>query len=148
MAQPPHFTMDGAVYFVTTRLYKEGMVLDAGQLEAVCRTVQNAASNKELILYAYVVMPDHMHILFKPEPNSLSKTMQLIKGRSSRLLGPGVLWQKGFFDYAVVTEAKFKEKFNYIHRNPVKKGLAVRAEEYAYSSAREYQGLYGEAFYR
>ena len=61
---------------------------------------------------------------------------------------PGNVWQKGFFDFTIITEEKFREKFNYIHYNPVKWGLAERAEDYKYSSAMEYKIKYGEAFYK
>lgn len=39
-------------------------------------------------------------------------------------------WQKGFFDFTILTDKKFQEKFNYIHYNPVKWGLVERAEDY------------------
>jgi len=61
-------------------------------------------------LCAYVIMPDHVHILLKPINNGISKTMQLIKGRASRHINQGNLWQKGFFDFMILTEEKFKEK--------------------------------------
>ncbi len=57
------------------------------------------------------------------------------------------LWQKGYFDFTVITEKKFKEKFNYIHYNPVKRGLVEKAEDYKYSSAKECKDRYGEVFY-
>jgi putative transposase len=100
------------------------------------------------MLYAYTVMSEHIHILLRPINNELSKTMQLIKGRSSRHINKGTLWQKGFFDFLILTEEKFKEKFNYIHYNPVKRGLVERAEDYKYSSAMGYKVKYGEVFYK
>jgi len=42
------------------------------------------AFKKELKLYAYIVMPNHLHVLVQPIENGISKTMQLLKGRSSR----------------------------------------------------------------
>jgi REP element-mobilizing transposase RayT len=73
--------------------------------------------------------------------------MQLIKGRSSRKINEGHFWQKGFFDFTILTEEKFREKFNYIHYNPVKRGLVEKAEDYKYSSAMRYRTKYGEVFY-
>ena len=189
MAQPPHFDMDGAIYFVTTRLKEEGRLLTEYQAQIVQRTIldlsnweereereakasptqasptqfllTHASENslkgrgdfsrpsriRELMLYAYVIMPNHVHILLKPINNGISKTMQLIKGRASRHINQGNLWQKGFFDFMILTEEKFKVKFNYIHYNPVKWGLVERAEDYKYSSAMEYKVRYGEVFY-
>ena len=62
-------------------------------------------------------------------------------------INKGSFWHKGFFDFAILTDKKFKEKFNYIHYNPVKKGLVEQPEDYKYSSAMEYRIKYGEVFY-
>jgi putative transposase len=174
MAQPPHFDIDDAIFFVTTRLNEEGCSLTNEEAGIIKNTIVDMAVKKELKLYAYVVMPNHLHVLAQPIENGISKTMQLLKGRSSRKINilreakasppkinskvttargrgdfsrPMNVWQKGFFDFTILTEQKFREKFNYIHYNPVKWGLVNNAEEYEYSSASEYKIKYGEAFY-
>ena len=148
MAQPPHFEIDGVIYFVTTRIKHEGRFLTEHEAEIVMNTILDSSTRKEIILYAYVVMPNHVHILIKPVTCGISKTMQLIKGRSSRQINEGNFWQKGFFDFGVLTKEKFREKFNYIHFNPVKGGLVKEAEDYKYSSAMAYKAEYGEVFYK
>lgn len=75
MAQPPHFGIDGAIYFVTTRLKEEGCLLTGHQAQIVQRTILDLANGGELILYAYVIMPNRIHILLKPINNGISKTM-------------------------------------------------------------------------
>jgi putative transposase len=147
MAQPPHFEIDGVIYFITTRLKQEGHFLTKNEAEIVANTILDSSTRKEITLYAYVIMPNHIHILLKPIICGISKAMQLIKGRSSRQLGEGNVWQKGFFDFGILTEEKFREKFNYIHFNPVKWGLVEKAEDYKYSSALAYKVEYGEVFY-
>ena len=59
----------------------------------------------------------------------------------------GSFGQKEFFDFGILTEEKFREKGNYIHFNPVKWGLAAKAEDYKFSSALTYKKEYGEVFY-
>jgi putative transposase len=147
MAQPPHFEIDGVIYFITTRLKQEGRFLTEREAEIVVNTILDSSTRKEMTLYAYVIMPHHMHILIKPIIYGISKAMQLIKGRSSRQVNEGNFWQKGFFDFGILTEEKFREKFNYIHFNPVKWGLVEKAEDYKYSSALAYKVEYGEVFY-
>jgi REP element-mobilizing transposase RayT len=174
MAQPPHFDIDGAIFFVTTRLNEEGRPLTNEEAGIIQNIIVDMAIKKESKLYAYVVMPNHLHVLVQPIDDGISKTMQLLKGRSSRKIntlretkasptknntkgktagGMGDLsrsinvWQKGFFDFTILTEQKFREKFNDIHYNPVKWGLVNNAEEYEYSSASEYKIRYGEVFY-
>ena len=147
MAQPPHFEIDGVTYFVTTRLKQEGRFLTEHEAEIIMNTILDSSTRNEMTLYAYVIMPNHMHILIKPIICVISKAMQLIKGRSSRQINEGNFWQKGFFDFGVLTEEKFREKFNYIHSNPVKWGLVKEAEDYKYSSTLAYKAEYGEVFY-
>ena len=52
------------------------------------------------------------------------------------------LWQKRFYDFNVWTERKQIEKLRYMHRNPVKRGLVEKPEQWEWSSFRSY--LYGE----
>jgi putative transposase len=174
MAQPPHFDIDGAIFFITTRLNEEGRPLTNDEAGIIQNIIVDMAFKKELKLYAYIVMPNQLHVLVQPIENGISKTMQLLKGRSSRKINilreakasptqnntkgttargrgdfsrPINVWQKGFFDFTILTEQKFREKFNYIHYNPVKWGLVKKAEDYEYSSAPEYKIKYGEVFY-
>ena len=84
MAQLPHFDMEGAIYFVTTRLKEKGRVLTDDEAELVQKTILDLVEQNKLRLYAYVVMPNHLHALLKPLREGISKTMQLIKGRASR----------------------------------------------------------------
>ena len=56
---------------------------------------------------------------------------------------PAPVWQKRFYDFNVRTEQKQIEKLRYMHRNPVKRGLVERPEQWEWSSFRSY--LYQEA---
>src|SRR5438445_1891409 len=51
---------------------------------------------------------------------------------------PQHIWQARFYDFNVWTEKKRIEKLRYMHRNPVKRGLVVRPEEWRWSSFRHY----------
>ena len=50
-------------------------------------------------------------------------------------------WQKGFYDFNIYTEKKLKEKFDYMHNNPVKAGLCAKAEDYKWSSCGQIMGI-------
>ncbi len=147
MTQPPHFEMDGAVYFVTTRIANTTYNFNSPEMELICRAIKELEREGFFLLVAYVIMPDHLHILLKPINNRISKIMQMIKGRSSRAINKGKLWQKGFYDLTLFSENKFKEKFNYIHYNPVKQGLVDKAEDYKFSSGMYYKVKCGAVFY-
>ena len=48
------------------------------------------------------------------------------------------IWQAGFYDFNVFAVDKAREKLEYMHNNPVRKGLVANAVEWCYGSARWY----------
>jgi REP element-mobilizing transposase RayT len=96
---------------------------------------------KRIRLYAAVIMPDHVHLLFTPLRDQqtrsyhISVVMQTIKGVSShsvnKLLGrTGPVWQEEYFDQVVRSYESLRQKIEYIRQNPVRRGLARVPEEY------------------
>ena len=47
-------------------------------------------------------------------------------------------WQPRYYDFNVCREQKLMEKLDYLHRNPVQRGLVTRPEDWTWSSARHY----------
>ncbi|MBI2682701.1 MAG: transposase [Acidobacteriales bacterium] len=92
-------------------------------------------------LLAFVLMPDHFHLLITTSPGTtLERALQLIKGGSAYQLkqagrkGPAV-WQKGYTDRRVRNAEEYKTFVEYIQQNPVKAGMVERPEKYKYCSA-------------
>ncbi|MCG6941173.1 MAG: hypothetical protein LJE69_07975 [Thiohalocapsa sp.] len=52
-------------------------------------------------------------------------------------------WQEGAHAEMVISDAVMRQKLDYIHRNPVKRGYVDLAEHWRYSSARNYAGAEG-----
>jgi putative transposase len=78
-------------------------------------------------LHAYVIMPDHLHLLITPI-ESVEKSMQLIKGGFSfrvkrELLCHGEIWQPGFTDHRIRDEEDWRRHLEYIRSNPVEARL-------------------------
>ena len=86
----------------------------------------------------FVIMPDYLHILVTPAPDvSLEKAIQFIKGGFSfRLKSKRDVWERNFNEVQILGLEKFNACKRYVEETPVRKRLAVSAEEYAYSSAR------------
>jgi putative transposase len=85
-------------------------------------------------LHAYVVMPDHLHVLLTPI-ETLEKSAQLIKGgfsfRVKRDLGwNGEVWQPGFSDHRIRSNEDWKHHLEYIRLNPVEERLLDDSELY------------------
>ncbi|MEZ5337180.1 MAG: transposase [bacterium] len=95
-------------------------------------------------LIAWVVMPNHVHLLFRqPEGEMLGKTIQRIKSRSSMIINrslgrEGKLWQAGYFDRCMRDLEHVQNTIEYIHYNPVKAGLAITQLNWELSSARTF----------
>jgi putative transposase len=109
----------------------------AGYAEAAIR---RGAELGQYVLHAYVVMPNHVHILLDPVA-PLRRITNGVKGVSARdanraLARTGrAFWQDESFDHWIRTGAQFERIRNYIEQNPVKAGLALKAEEWKWSSA-------------
>ena len=91
-------------------------------------------------LHAFVVMPEHVHLLLTPANDvTIERAMQLVKGGFSRAFGRefrgGEVWQRGFTDHRIRDAEDFARHRDYIHQNPVKRRMVERATEYRYCSA-------------
>jgi putative transposase len=110
-----------------------------------------------------VVMPEHIHLLIsEPKIGTPTTVMQVLKQRVSRSLRmkargntnqlplwraghtdmPRKFWQRRFYDFNVWSWKKKIEKLNYMHMNPVERGLVTHPKSWAWSSYHFYQ--YGE----
>ena len=107
-------------------------------------------------LIGYVVMPNHVHLLMsEPVKGTPSKVIQVLKQRVSRKMRKrkedGALeqrefafgesaeelqafWQARFYDFNVYKSGKVKEKLNYMHANPVIRGLVKHPKDWPWSS--------------
>ncbi len=98
-------------------------------------------------LFAWVLMPDHVHLLLAPDHSvaSSQRILLALKTRTAtkalaRLRGcgaaPRAFWQAGGgYDRNVWSEHEFSEKLSYIEQNPVRAGLVERPQDYRWSSA-------------
>ncbi|MFO1303511.1 MAG: transposase [Burkholderiales bacterium] len=84
-------------------------------------------------LLAWVIMPDHVHVLAALDGTTLSDCMRRFKGRTSRFLGNGRgLWQRGFYDHTLRREEDVVDVARYVVANPLRAGLVRRLGDYPY----------------
>ncbi|HET8922629.1 MAG TPA: transposase [Candidatus Acidoferrum sp.] len=106
----------------------------------VAEAMQNADSLRLCKIHAYIVMPNHVHMLLEPGAE-LARITKLIKGGTARAANKILrrtgksFWQDESFDHWIRTSAEFERVRAYIERNPVKAGLAQRPEDWKWSSA-------------
>jgi putative transposase len=131
--------------------------------QILCRALDEARTSARILLFGYVIMLDHLHLLTS-RPSTTSEVLRALKGVAARrvidyLKQNGYLsslaklqhearernfkyslWQVEKNVFPVFSEGLFMEKLNYIHQNPVRAGLAQRAVDYRWSSARIWHG--------
>ncbi len=139
-------------FFVTVRLLKQRTRLHEADFHLMALALNRARRQHPFYLMAWVFLPDHWHAICAPvDPRTISLVMKSFKASSTILINRrraerGELWQARFFDRALRTVKEYNERVEYIHLNPVKAGLVQQADEWPWSSAREYSGsLHEEA---
>lgn len=91
-------------------------------------------------LLAWVVMPNHVHVMIRMREVSLSTIIKGWKSFTARQMNhllrrTGQVWQEDYWDRYIRDSRHFAAARAYIHNNPVKAGLAAAPEDWAWSSA-------------
>jgi REP-associated tyrosine transposase len=160
----PTINKDTPCIYVTTVAHDRLPVFRTDALKAIaCAALDEARHSGGFALFAYVIMPEHLHVMADGTLKA-SETLRYINGILSRRV-LGYLKDGGFtksleklrdapkgrrHEYSLVdhhsnalpvfSERFFMQKVNYIHLNPVRAGLVARAEDYRWSSARCWLG--------
>jgi putative transposase len=138
MAIPQRTTTEGTFFITTITHNRRRLFQLAANAELFLETLQHYRTAGAYKLHAYVVMPDHVHLLLTPIDQTISHTMNLIKGGfSRRLTSKFPVWQRGFADHLILNREHHQSRIAYIHQNPVRANLATSPELYLYSSAYE-----------
>jgi putative transposase len=150
------------LHFIARSCYRrQPLFSTARKRDAFLKILDEVRTRYEFLLVGCVVMPEHTHLLIsEPKIGTPSTVMQVLKQRVSRTLrktrrrrNPNQLklwqepprktgrsfWQRRFYDFNVWSRKKRIEKLNYMHMNPVKRGLVTNPKLWAWSSYRFYQ---------
>jgi REP-associated tyrosine transposase len=129
------------VYFVTSHTWqRRELFRQAGPAEIMVQQLMECRDRRYYKLHAFVLMPDHFHLLLTPEAETtLEKAMQMIKGGSAHRIRKELgfhwpVWQPGFHDRWLRDAHEYRTRLNYILQNPVEAHLAASPEEYLWSS--------------
>jgi putative transposase len=104
--------------------------------ELFLETLQRDRREGHYKLHAFVVMPDHIHLLLTPQDITMERATGFIKaGFSHRIGSKFPVWQRGFTDHHIRDAKEFEMRRDYIHLNPVRARIVESCESYPYSSA-------------
>jgi putative transposase len=103
--------------------------------------ILHADHGKACHLQAWVVIPNHIHLVVDVWDVPLSKLLNLWKGRSARAANQvlhrrGHFWEREYFDTLIRDAAHLARAIRYIENNPTKAGLAREPKNWPWSSAR------------
>jgi putative transposase len=148
----------GQLHFITCSCYRRAALLGTERARHLFLKILNEARERyDFALLGYVVMPEHIHLLIsEPNVGNLSTLMQVLKQRVSRAMHRRrrrrmrseqkclwdeapvrkyqPFWQRRFYDFNVWSAKKRNEKMNYMHFNPVKRGLVRHPKDWLWSS--------------
>ncbi|QNI37806.1 REP-associated tyrosine transposase [Edaphobacter albus] len=131
----PSRTAKPGTYFITTATHNRRRLFQVeSNAELLLETIDHYRAS--YLLHAYVVMPDHVHLLITPTDITIERTMQLIKGGFSHGMSSKLpVWQRGFTDHRIRDVDDYVIRLNYLHQNPVEARLSDTPETYPFSSA-------------
>ena len=101
-------------------------------------------------LHAFVVMPNHVHVLLTPHvpvPRLLCSLKAASARRANQAMGTTgqTFWQEESYDHLVRNDKEFARIQAYIEGNPMRAGLAQSPEDYPWSSAVQREAGHGPA---
>ena len=120
---------------------------DDQDVELLFDTMRTVQSIHRFNLLAYVVLPDHIHVLlrvgdlsgnFSVPIHSIKRNFTLNYKSRHAITNPLSVWQSKFWDHIIRDERDLSIHFDYIHWNPVKHGYAVRPEDWTHSTYRHW----------
>lgn len=156
------FTVVGWIDIFTRQSYRDILI----------ESMKYCQENKQLQIGAWVIMSNHVHVIWQTESSGLSNTIRDFKSFTSKEILKHImnepesrrdwllhmfrfygrrtlankefkLWTSNSHPEEIYSEPFLKTKLNYIHNNPVRAGIVTEADHYIYSSAGDYSGTKG-----
>ena len=153
----PHrfqISRDSQPLYITVVTNKRLPVFKTDKMKSIlCRALDEARTSAGFLLFAYVIMIDHLHVLTS-RPTTTSNVLRVLKGLTARRVIDYLkennylsslaklrheeqarnhrysLWQTEKNVLPLFSEGMFMQKVNYIHENPVRARLVERAIDY------------------
>ena len=117
-----------------------------GEQNSITRSSSSPTNRQFCTIIAYCLMPNHFHLLVCPTDDQFSRHMQRFsisytKAINKRFDRVGALFQGKFQALLVDRNETLLHLSRYVHLNPVEAGLVKRAQDWEFSSYREYVGM-------
>ena len=146
----------GVLHYITLNVREKMKAFSRDEYaRAILRQLHEQCIRHPAKLIAYVIMPEHLHAILNPRDGRINHFLSQFKSAASltaeaiahqyghpRILqwlantpdGHRQFLQDGKHDFHLYSDRLIWQKINYIHNNPIKRGLVQHAEDYLYSS--------------
>jgi putative transposase len=156
-----HYDIENQYHYLTFSCFQRRWLFQSEEIYGMFITaLDNARQSLGFKLTAFVIMPNHVHLLLKPATETtVSEILKAIKRpfsfrlqklasekmpdlyrEASIVKGNAVVWRfwqvGGGYDRNIFSQSELEEKVNYMHNNPVRMNLVVDAVDWKWSSAR------------
>ena len=156
-------TDQDGIYFITSTIVEWLPVFTSRPyFDILIQSFRYCQQHKGLKLYGYVILDNHFHAIVAG--SNLSRTIADMKKFTARQIivqlqaeqkrwllnqltyykkryktkSDHQVWQEGYHPVLVTSEEMLRRQLEYIHHNPVKRGVVAAPEHWLYSSARDY----------
>jgi len=146
MARKPRIEFEGALYHVITRGNQRQQIFKVTEdYERYLKILGDYKARYDFVLYAYVLMENHVHLLIETKEVPLSKILQGVNQSytmyfNRRYSTVGHLFQGRYKAMLCDKDSYLLSLVKYIHMNPVRAGRAKSPEAYPWSSHGSYVG--------
>ncbi len=160
MKKAPHPVDPGHLHFATANTNRRIPLFRSPSLcQGFFASLMDLRASFPFELFAYVLMPDHFHLLLRPPDGDISRLVQKIKSLSARRLIETLtangsnqilqslrkvnlgrrahtyqVFQQSFRDLRLWSTWMIHQKIDYIHANPVNEDMAENVAAYRWSS--------------
>lgn len=173
MSEGYQITNQNARYFLTLRVVKWVDVFSRQiYRDIVLDCLKYCIHHKGLVLYSYVIMTNHLHLIVRSDVGRISDTIRDFKSYTAKQILEAIdsnvesrrdwmlkrfefsarrnrrnslhqFWKHGNHAIFLDVPGLVRQKCHYIHQNPVRAGFVARASDWLYSSAANYEGEAG-----
>ncbi len=174
MSRKYKFKDQSAIYFVTfATVYWIDVFTRIQYKDIVVESLNYCIENKGLVVYAWVIMSNHVHLIIGSNDKELQAILRDLKKFTAKAIIAAIsenqqesrkewmlwmmeragkknsnnskyqFWQQHNQPLVLYNAIEFEQKLNYIHENPVKSGFVDNPVAYPYSSAIDYSGNKG-----
>ena len=156
----PHFMTCTILHWLPLFTNKESV-------QIIIDSLIHLQKSDNLTIFSYVILENHLHLV--AQSDDIAKTMQKFKSytayellkllqknnaqtlleqlsfhkKAHRRESTYQIWEEGFHPKLIQSNSMMREKIEYIHHNPVKRGYVEESVHWRYSSAKDYAGLDG-----